>query len=232
MVDLTLDETSLPPNRQHQNGQNTSNNVFHPSRPPSLFVPPYSTNSASVFKTQQRNNHPLSTTFDQHQQNQPASSVFTPHHPFITRPHSTSGVFSTAKPSSTASASSSSPSYSVDSPYLYPPSLQEPTDSVTQLSAVEPLKQEQQTQTGRFDNDNTTTTTNSGPDIKAKTEVVDDDDDDDDVIIDEEMTNRNICLGMIKSDVVTKDPLCLIKDDLFEPVVMQFEGHRNNNYSK
>jgi hypothetical protein len=96
---------------------------------------------------------------------------------------------------------------------------------------VEPLKQEQQTQTGRFDNDNTTTTTNSGPDTKAKTEVVDDDDDDD-VIIDEEMTNRNICLGMIKSDVVTKDPLCLIKDDLFEPVVMQMEGLRQNNYCK
>ncbi|ORZ19446.1 P-loop containing nucleoside triphosphate hydrolase protein [Absidia repens] len=45
------------------------------------------------------------------------------------------------------------------------------------------------------------------------------------------MTNRNICLGMIKSDVVTKDPLFLTKDDLFEPVLMQLEGLRQNNYS-
>ncbi|KAI8089312.1 SNF2 family N-terminal domain-containing protein [Halteromyces radiatus] len=45
------------------------------------------------------------------------------------------------------------------------------------------------------------------------------------------MTNRNICIGMLKSDVVTKDPLFLVKDELFEPVLMRMEGYRQNNYS-
>ncbi|KAG0945108.1 hypothetical protein G6F57_003561 [Rhizopus arrhizus] len=41
---------------------------------------------------------------------------------------------------------------------------------------------------------------------------------DEDVMIDEEMTNRNLCIGMIKTEIVTLGPLNLIKDDRFELV--------------
>ncbi|KAG1502852.1 hypothetical protein G6F46_002260 [Rhizopus delemar] len=55
---------------------------------------------------------------------------------------------------------------------------------------------------------------------------------DQDVMIDEEMTNRNLCIGMIKTEIVTLGPLNLIKDDRFELVHIIPEGRRhNNNYS-
>lgn len=49
----------------------------------------------------------------------------------------------------------------------------------------------------------------------------------------EDTTNKyDICLGMLRSDVVTKNPLNLIKDELYEPVEMRYEGQREANYSK
>lgn len=63
------------------------------------------------------------------------------------------------------------------------------------------------------------------PDIEKQIE------EDDDVIIDEEMTNRNVCIGMMKSDIVTLKSLDLIKDEQYEPVHLQSEGKRDSeNY--
>ncbi|RCH96451.1 hypothetical protein CU097_000405, partial [Rhizopus azygosporus] len=54
----------------------------------------------------------------------------------------------------------------------------------------------------------------------------------DEVIVDEEMTNRNVCIGMIKTEIVTLRPLNLTKDDFFELVQVIPEGRRHNdNYS-
>ncbi|KAI7859774.1 P-loop containing nucleoside triphosphate hydrolase protein [Circinella umbellata] len=56
--------------------------------------------------------------------------------------------------------------------------------------------------------------------------------DDDDLIVDEEMTNKNVCIGMIKTDIVTVRPLDLIKDEQFEPIRLESEGKRDSvNYS-
>ncbi|CAO3621399.1 unnamed protein product [Cunninghamella blakesleeana] len=44
-------------------------------------------------------------------------------------------------------------------------------------------------------------------------------------------TKYDICLGMLRSDVVTKSPLNLVKDELYEPVEMRFEGCRESNYT-
>ncbi|KAG0178617.1 hypothetical protein DFQ28_004123 [Apophysomyces sp. BC1034] len=56
-------------------------------------------------------------------------------------------------------------------------------------------------------------------------------DEDSEVIIDEEMTNRNICIGMMKTDIVTLKALDLIKDEQFEPIRLESEGKRDaENY--
>ncbi|CAO3614644.1 unnamed protein product [Cunninghamella echinulata] len=48
----------------------------------------------------------------------------------------------------------------------------------------------------------------------------------------EDTTDKyDICLGMLRSDVVTKNPLNLIKDELYEPVEMRYEGQREANYT-
>ncbi|KAI9013963.1 SNF2 family N-terminal domain-containing protein [Phycomyces nitens] len=54
---------------------------------------------------------------------------------------------------------------------------------------------------------------------------------DDDVYIDEDMTNRNICLGMIRTDIVTDKDLSLIKDELFESVRMSYQGKTEEKYT-
>jgi hypothetical protein len=58
--------------------------------------------------------------------------------------------------------------------------------------------------------------------------------DNDELIIDEEMTNRNVCIGMINTDIVVeKPPLILTRDDQFEIVTLESEGRLNNdNYCK
>ncbi|KAM3578372.1 hypothetical protein VKS41_009118 [Umbelopsis sp. WA50703] len=59
------------------------------------------------------------------------------------------------------------------------------------------------------------------------------DDDDDDLIVDEEMTNKNICLGMVKTDIVAIKTIDLIKDEGYEAVQVLNEGRRDKtgNYS-
>lgn len=58
-------------------------------------------------------------------------------------------------------------------------------------------------------------------------------DDDDDIIIDEEMTNKNICIGMVNTDIVVeKSPLILIRDEQFEIVSLESEGKLSDNYCK
>ncbi|KAI7897119.1 SNF2 family N-terminal domain-containing protein [Mucor mucedo] len=55
---------------------------------------------------------------------------------------------------------------------------------------------------------------------------------DDDIIIDEEMTNKNICIGMVNTDIVVeKAPLNLIRDEQFEIVSLESEGKLSDNYS-
>ncbi|KAF7730072.1 hypothetical protein EC973_003018 [Apophysomyces ossiformis] len=55
---------------------------------------------------------------------------------------------------------------------------------------------------------------------------------DSEVIIDEEMTNRNVCIGMMKTDIVTLKALDLIKDEQYEPIRLESEGKRDaENYS-
>ncbi|GAA5796627.1 hypothetical protein HPULCUR_002000 [Helicostylum pulchrum] len=58
-------------------------------------------------------------------------------------------------------------------------------------------------------------------------------DSDDDIIIDEEMTNKNVCIGMVKTDIVVeKCPLILIRDEQYEIVSLESEGKLNtDNYS-
>ncbi|KAI8149543.1 SNF2 family N-terminal domain-containing protein [Fennellomyces sp. T-0311] len=56
-------------------------------------------------------------------------------------------------------------------------------------------------------------------------------DDDDDLIVDEEMTNKNVCVGMIKTDIVTARTLDLVKDEQFEPIRLEYQGVRESNYS-
>lgn len=58
--------------------------------------------------------------------------------------------------------------------------------------------------------------------------------DDDDIMVDEEMTNRNICIGMVTTDIVPeKSPLILIRDDQYEIVSLESEGKLNtDNYCK
>ncbi|KAI8376541.1 SNF2 family N-terminal domain-containing protein [Radiomyces spectabilis] len=57
-------------------------------------------------------------------------------------------------------------------------------------------------------------------------------DDDDELIIDEEMTNRNVCIGMMKTDIVTLKTLDFPKDEQYEPVRLESEGKRDSvNYS-
>ncbi|KAG2231625.1 hypothetical protein INT48_006381, partial [Thamnidium elegans] len=58
-------------------------------------------------------------------------------------------------------------------------------------------------------------------------------DSDDDIIIDEEMTNKNVCIGMVKTDIVVeKSPLILIRDEQYEIVSLESEGKLNtDNYS-
>ncbi|KAI9255699.1 SNF2 family N-terminal domain-containing protein [Phascolomyces articulosus] len=61
---------------------------------------------------------------------------------------------------------------------------------------------------------------------------VEKDHEDDDLILDEEMTNKNVCVGMIKTDIVTMRVLDLIKDEQFEPIHLESEGRRDSvNYS-
>lgn len=57
--------------------------------------------------------------------------------------------------------------------------------------------------------------------------------DDDDLMVDEEMTNKNVCMGMVKTDIVVeKSPLILIRDDQYEIVSLESEGKLNTeNYS-
>jgi hypothetical protein len=57
--------------------------------------------------------------------------------------------------------------------------------------------------------------------------------DDDDVILDEEMTNRNICLGMVKTDIVAIKSIELVKDEGYEAIQVLNEGRRDRtgNYS-
>jgi hypothetical protein len=57
---------------------------------------------------------------------------------------------------------------------------------------------------------------------------------DDEVMVDEEMTNRNICIGMVNTDIVVeKSPLILIRDDQYEIVSLESEGKLNtDNYCK
>jgi hypothetical protein len=57
--------------------------------------------------------------------------------------------------------------------------------------------------------------------------------DDDDLIVDEEMTNRNICLGMIRTDIVAIKTIELVKDEGFEAIQVLNEGRRDKseNYS-
>lgn len=57
--------------------------------------------------------------------------------------------------------------------------------------------------------------------------------DDDDLIVDEEMTNRNVCLGMIKTDIVAIKTIELPKDEGYEAIQVLNEGRRDksNNYS-
>lgn len=59
-------------------------------------------------------------------------------------------------------------------------------------------------------------------------------DSDDDIIIDEEMTNKNVCIGMVKTDIVVeKSPLILIRDEQYEIVSLESEGKLNtDNYCK
>ncbi|KAL0081415.1 SNF2 family N-terminal domain-containing protein [Phycomyces blakesleeanus] len=55
---------------------------------------------------------------------------------------------------------------------------------------------------------------------------------DDDVYIDEDMTNKDVCIGMLRTDIVTSDNISLVKDEQFEPVRMVFQGIKNaTNYS-
>ncbi|KAI8072588.1 SNF2 family N-terminal domain-containing protein [Gongronella butleri] len=57
---------------------------------------------------------------------------------------------------------------------------------------------------------------------------------DDPMVIDDEgdaTPPANVCLGMLKSEVVARQPLYFAKDDYFEPVSMHFEGKRHDNYS-
>lgn len=57
--------------------------------------------------------------------------------------------------------------------------------------------------------------------------------DDDDVILDEEMTNKNICLGMVKTDIVAIKSIELVKDEGYEAIQVLNEGRRDRtgNYS-
>lgn len=56
---------------------------------------------------------------------------------------------------------------------------------------------------------------------------------DDDIIIDEEMTNKNVCIGMVNTDIVVeKSPLILIRDEQFEIVSLESEGKLSDNYCK
>lgn len=56
---------------------------------------------------------------------------------------------------------------------------------------------------------------------------------DDDIMIDEEMTNRNVCIGMVNTDIVVeKSPLILIRDEQFEIVSLESEGKLSDNYCK
>jgi hypothetical protein len=57
---------------------------------------------------------------------------------------------------------------------------------------------------------------------------------DDELMIDEEMTNRNVCIGMINTEIViNKLPLMLTRDDQFEIVTLESEGRvKDNNYCK
>ena len=61
-----------------------------------------------------------------------------------------------------------------------------------------------------------------------------DEHDDDELMVDEEMTNKNVCIGMVKTDIVVeKSPLMLIRDDQYEIVTLESEGKLNtNNYCK
>lgn len=58
--------------------------------------------------------------------------------------------------------------------------------------------------------------------------------DDDEVMVDEEKTNKNICIGMIITDIVVeKPPLVLPKDDQYEIISLESEGKLNTeNYCK
>lgn len=57
---------------------------------------------------------------------------------------------------------------------------------------------------------------------------------DDEIMVDEEMTNRNVCIGMVKTDIVVeKSPLILIRDDQYEIVSLESEGKLNtDNYCR
>lgn len=54
---------------------------------------------------------------------------------------------------------------------------------------------------------------------------------DDDLMIDEEMTNKDVCIGMIQTDIVTLKVLNLAKGEQYEPVHLESEGKRDQqNY--
>lgn len=69
--------------------------------------------------------------------------------------------------------------------------------------------------------------------IEVKIEQKEKEVSDDDIIIDEEMTNKNVCIGMVKTDIVVeKSPLILIRDEQYEIVSLESEGKLNTeNYS-
>ncbi|KAI8336724.1 SNF2 family N-terminal domain-containing protein [Chlamydoabsidia padenii] len=204
MIDLTLDESSSssPSDIHQQHQHHDPHQPFLSQQHPSQF--PIST----FRRLQPTTAYSPPVVFNTPYQHGPMTPAFMPHPSSITRPYSTNSLHSTAR-----------------SPATY--RRLEP-NIVLQPTVVESLKRDQQ-QAATALLDKMTSGINDNK-VDAK-EDDNDDDDDDDVIIDEEMTNRNICLGMLKSDVVTKDPLLLIKDDLFEPVLMQLEGLRQNNYS-
>lgn len=58
--------------------------------------------------------------------------------------------------------------------------------------------------------------------------------DDDEVMVDEEKTSKNVCIGMIITDIVVeKPPLVLPKDDQYEIISLESEGKLNTeNYCK
>ncbi|RUS14114.1 hypothetical protein BC937DRAFT_94328, partial [Endogone sp. FLAS-F59071] len=56
------------------------------------------------------------------------------------------------------------------------------------------------------------------------------DEEDDDVIIDEVMTNKNVCFGMIKSEIIIFKAPRFVVDEGYEPVKVVNEGRRENHW--